>query len=72
MSEGTLTSVYTSLLANSIVPRRAHGSFIFSKQKGNGLRGIGKPYKAATPYSVATFSRLRFFFTFKLCKLDLY
>ena len=60
---GNLTSVFTSLLANSIVPRRAHGFFFFffSKQKGNRFRGIGKPYQAATPYSAATFSRPRFF-----------
>ena len=31
---GTLTNVYTSLLANSIVPRRAHGSFFFQNKRG--------------------------------------
>ena len=29
---GTLTKVYTSLLANSIVPRRAHGLLFFNKR----------------------------------------
>ena len=33
MSKGNPHKWYTSLLANSIVPRRAHGSFVF-KTKG--------------------------------------